>query len=71
KAVALERQRAFLSCLEPEESRQLIDLLHRLHANLPNVERATQRYLREHVVKPGHERPGHERPGHERPGHEK
>jgi len=71
KAVALERQRAFLSCLEPEESRQLIDLLHRLHANLPNVERATQQYLREHVVKPGHERPGHERPGHERPGHEK
>jgi len=61
KAVALERERVFLSCLKPEESSQLIDMLHRLHANLPNVERATQQYLREHVIKPGHERPGREK----------
>lgn len=52
KAVALERERAFLACLQPEESRQLIDMLHRLHANLPSVESATQRYLRQHVIKP-------------------
>lgn len=38
-------------------------MLHRLHANLPNVERATQQYLREHVIKPGHEKPGDEKPG--------
>lgn len=52
KAVALERQRAFLSCLNPEESKTLIGLLHRLHGNLPNVELATQQYLRSHVIKP-------------------
>lgn len=51
KAVALERERAFLSCLQPEESAQLIDMLHRLHANLPHVEQATQQYLRRHVIK--------------------
>lgn len=52
KAVALERQRALLSCLNPEETRTLIGLLHRLHVNLPNVEHATQQYLREHVIRP-------------------
>jgi len=50
KGLALERERAFLSCLSPEETRVLLGLLHRLHANLPNVEKATQQYLREHVV---------------------
>lgn len=52
KAVALERERAFLSCLQPEEARSLIQMLHRLHANLPNVEAATQEYLRQNVIKP-------------------
>ncbi len=50
KAIALEREREFLSCITPEEAEQLIGLLHRLYANLPNVERATQAYLREHVT---------------------
>lgn len=50
KAVALAREQAFLSCLQPEETVVLIDMLHRLHANLPQVEEATQQYLRRHVT---------------------
>jgi DNA-binding MarR family transcriptional regulator len=45
KAIALERQRAFLSCLEPDETELLREMLLRLHANLPNVEKATQQFL--------------------------
>lgn len=56
KAVALAREQAFLSCLQPQEAAVLIDMLHRLHANLPEVEKATQQYLHQHVVKPGQDR---------------
>lgn len=51
KAVAMERERAFLSCLNPEEVPVLLDMLWRLHGNLPNVETATQQYLQAHVLK--------------------
>lgn len=37
-AVALERERRLLGCLEPEEVDQLISLLERVHANLPTVD---------------------------------
>ena len=50
KAVAMERQRAFLSCLDAEEVPVLLEMLWRLHANLPEVERATQAYLQEFVL---------------------
>ena len=56
KAVALAREQAFLSCLQPQEAAVLIDMLHRLHANLPEVEKATQQYLRQHVMKPAQDK---------------
>lgn len=43
--VALERERAFLSVLEPGEVDVLLGLLRRLHENLPAVEVATQAYV--------------------------
>jgi len=43
--VALERERAFLSVLTPKECETLIDLLKRLHENLPEVDSATERYV--------------------------
>ncbi|HLU19885.1 MAG TPA: MarR family winged helix-turn-helix transcriptional regulator [Pusillimonas sp.] len=46
KAVAMTRERAFLSCLEPEEVPVLLEMLWRLHANLPEVEKATQAFLK-------------------------
>jgi len=52
KKVALERERALLSCISPEETEVLIKLLHRLHTNLPNVEKATAAYVHEHVIGP-------------------
>lgn len=45
--VALERERAFLSVLSPAECDTLIDLLKRLHKNLPDVDIATERYVAE------------------------
>ncbi|WP_397474731.1 MarR family winged helix-turn-helix transcriptional regulator [Pusillimonas sp.] len=56
KAVALAREQAFLSCLKPQEAAVLIDMLHRLHANLPHVEKTTQQYLRQHVINPAHDK---------------
>ena len=49
--VALERERAFLSVLKPHEVHTLIDLLHRLHENLPAVEAATARYVSQRFPK--------------------
>ena len=49
--VALERERAFLSVLAPDEIETLIGLLRRLHENLPAVEVATERYLLQHFPK--------------------
>jgi len=43
--VALERERAFLAVLTAAERDTLIDLLKRLHENLPAVETATERYI--------------------------
>ncbi len=49
--VALERERAFLSVLTPEETETLIGLLKRLHENLPAVETATARYVAQRFPK--------------------
>jgi DNA-binding MarR family transcriptional regulator len=43
--LALERERAFLAVLAPEERELLIGLLNRLHENLPAVEENTARYI--------------------------
>ncbi|MET0509588.1 MAG: MarR family transcriptional regulator [Burkholderiaceae bacterium] len=43
--LALERERALLSVLTPDEVETLIDLLRRLHANLPAVETASVAFL--------------------------
>jgi DNA-binding MarR family transcriptional regulator len=45
--IALERERAFLAALTREETETLIDLLRRLHENLPAVEEATARLISE------------------------
>lgn len=50
KALALEREREFLSCLSSDEVKVLVKLLHRLHAHLPNVESATRAYIETHVT---------------------
>jgi DNA-binding MarR family transcriptional regulator len=42
---ALERERVFLSVLTPKEIDMLIDLLRRLHANLPAVEEASDAFM--------------------------
>lgn len=47
RELALERERALLSPLSPEEREVLLDLLRRLHDNLPAVEDATRRYLQQ------------------------
>lgn len=45
--IALERERAFLAALNQKETETLIDLLRRLHENLPAVEEATARFVSE------------------------
>ncbi|WP_298825706.1 MarR family transcriptional regulator [uncultured Piscinibacter sp.] len=45
RGIALERERAFLEVLDPDEVETLIGLLKRLHENLPAVEAATARYV--------------------------
>lgn len=47
--VALAREEALLSVLSASERRTLLDLLRRLHENLPAVEEATTRHLQAHV----------------------
>lgn len=49
--VALERERAFLSVLSAQERELLINLLRRLHENLPAVEEATDRYTAQMPLK--------------------
>lgn len=59
RGVALERERAFLAVLSPDERATLIGLLRRLHANLPAVEAATEQHLaRHHPIAGGKRRPG-------------
>lgn len=48
RGIALERERAFLSVLSTAERKTLIDILHRLHENLPAVEVATEKHLKKH-----------------------
>jgi DNA-binding MarR family transcriptional regulator len=43
--IALERDRALVAVLTPQELDTLIGLLRRLHENLPGVEKATRRYV--------------------------
>ena len=50
--IALERERAFLSVLKPDEVTTLIALLQRLHENLPTVEAATEQYVKQRFPKP-------------------
>lgn len=50
-AIALERERALLSIFDAREREVLIELLRRMHENLPAVETATERYLAEHLPK--------------------
>ncbi len=47
RELALERERALLAPLAPQERELLVDLLRRLHDNLPSVEDATRRYLQQ------------------------
>lgn len=49
--IALERERALLSVLEPDEHEVLIKLLTKLHENLPEVETATSKYVSHHFPK--------------------
>jgi DNA-binding MarR family transcriptional regulator len=44
-AVAIERERVFLSVLDKTEQETLIQLLRRLHENLPNVEAASEQFV--------------------------
>lgn len=46
--IALDRDRALMSVLAPEEREQLLSLLRRLHDNLPAVEASTAKYLALH-----------------------
>lgn len=54
--MALERERAFLSVLNPGEVDLLLNMLRRLHENLPAVESATQDYARKHFPHPATQR---------------
>ena len=47
-ALALERERALLSVFDAQERQTLIELLRRMHENLPAVDAATDRYLAQH-----------------------
>jgi DNA-binding MarR family transcriptional regulator len=49
--IALERERALLEVLTPQERVVLIGLLKRLHENLPAVELATQTYVAQRFPK--------------------
>lgn len=46
--IAMERERVFMSVLTAAERKQLLDLLRRLHENLPAVETATREHLGRH-----------------------
>lgn len=46
--IAVERERVFMSVLSAAERKALLDLLRRLHENLPAVEAATREYLGRH-----------------------
>ena len=61
RELALERERALLAPLSEAERDTLLDLLRRLHDNLPAVEEATKRYLQArhpHAVRKRPAKPG-------------
>jgi DNA-binding MarR family transcriptional regulator len=57
-AIALERERAFLSVLDQDETETLILLLRRLHENLPAVEEATAKWMAQRFPAPKARRRG-------------
>jgi DNA-binding MarR family transcriptional regulator len=50
--IALAREKELLAVLSASEQETLIDLLKRMHENLPQVEQATQLYISESLAKP-------------------
>lgn len=46
--IALEREKTLLSVLRPDEQKTLINILIKLHDNLPGVEIATSKYVDDH-----------------------
>lgn len=50
--IALERERALLEVLSPAEQGTFIQLLKRVHENLPAVEQATQDFITRFLAKP-------------------
>ena len=48
RGVALAREKAFISVLSAAERKSLLDMLHRLHENLPAVEVTTKKHLARH-----------------------
>lgn len=55
--LAQERERALLSVLSADERSTLLDLLRRLHDNLPHVEQATAAFLAHHHPQASRRRP--------------
>lgn len=55
--LARERERAFLSVLSKPERDTLLDLLRRLHDNLPSVEKATAEFLEQRYPQAATRRP--------------
>lgn len=63
--IAQERERVFMSVLNPAERDTLIGLLKRLHENLPEVEAATTRYVAERFPRAaGRRKSGAKKAGH-------
>lgn len=50
--IALARERELLAVLSSSEQDTLLNLLKRMHENLPQVEQATQMYISESLAKP-------------------
>lgn len=56
--LALHRQAVFLSPLQPQEQAQFLDMLHRLHEHLPEVEAQTLKFINAQGLRPaGQETP--------------
>ena len=53
--LALHRHQVFLSALKPQEQAQFLDMLHRLHEHLPEVEAQTLRFIEAQGLRPTQE----------------
>lgn len=51
REIAMERERAFLKVLSPDEVNVLLAMFRKLHENLPAVEVATQHYIEKRQVR--------------------